>query len=219
MLLARRLEELERVAADIRREVPEARVFIRAHDVARIDEAPAAWEACRSAFGAPPERLVVAAGIMPKVRPDEFDTTKDAAMMAVNVTGAVAWLNLAARDFLAAKRGQIVGISSIAGERGRVGAPAYNASKAALTSFLESLRNRLDRHGVSVVTVKPGFIGTDMLKGVEKTFGVMHVDACARVIVDACVRRKQSFFVPWWWAFVALAIRSIPSFLFRRLRV
>ena len=219
VLVARRRDLLEEVAASIRAESPRARVHVVVHDVVEIAGAPAAWEACAASLGGRPERVIFAAGIMPKVRLDEFDTQKDASMMSVNVVGAMAWLNLAAAEFLDRKSGQIVGISSVAGERGRVGAPAYNASKAALTSYLESLRNRLDRHGISVVTVKPGFIGTDMLKGVEKTFGVMHVDACAAVIVAACDGRRQSFFVPWWWGLVALVIRCIPSFLFRRLRV
>ncbi len=219
VLIARRKAELESVAASIKDSQRGARVITVVHDVSDLDSVGGAFARASDALDGRIDRVVYAAGIMPKVLPDEFDTAKDASMMAVNVVGAMAWLNLAASEFLKRGSGQIVGISSVAGERGRVGAPGYNASKAAMTSYLESLRNRLDRHGISVVTVKPGFIGTDMLRGVEKTFGVMSARDCARVIADACERRRQSFFVPWWWGLIALAVRSVPSFIFRRLRV
>ena len=68
-------------------------------------------------------------------------------MLEINLIGAFAWLNPIAALFQSAKAGQIVGISSVAGERGRVGNPGYNASKAGLTSYLELLRNRLTRRG------------------------------------------------------------------------
>ena len=68
--------------------------------------------------------------------------------MEVNTLGAMAWLNEAANRFERTKRGTIVGISSIAGDRGRRGNPAYCTSKAALATYLEALRNRLGRFGV-----------------------------------------------------------------------
>jgi hypothetical protein len=99
---------------------------------------------------------------------DEYNTENDRQMLEINLIGAIAWLNSVAVIFQSANAGQIVGISSVAGERGRVGNPGYNASKAGLTSYLESLRNRLTRHGVNVLTVKAGFVQTDMLKAAQK---------------------------------------------------
>src|SRR5690606_700639 len=87
----------------------------------------------------------------------------DRKMVEVNLLGAIAWLNQAALRFERAGQGQIVGIGSIAGDRGRVGSPVYNTSKAALHTYLESLRNRLTRHGVNVLTVKPGYVDTVLL--------------------------------------------------------
>lgn len=133
--------------------------------------------------------------------------------------GAIAWLDLSARHFQERRAGQIVAISSVAGERGRRPYPAYCASKAGLSTFLESLRNRLTRLGISVVTVKPGFIDTDMLRGAARTFWVISAARCAELILAGADARRQSFYVPRRWGLVAFVIRNIPSFIFRRMNV
>ena len=89
---------------------------------------------------------------MPRVGPEEYDTEADAETIAANFTGAVAWLNEAAPRFAKAGAGTIVGISSVAGDRGRRGNPVYGATKAALNAYLESLRNRIEYKGAFVVT-------------------------------------------------------------------
>ena len=119
-----------------------------------------------------------------------------------------------ARPYLA---GAIVGISSVAGERGRVGNPAYNASKAALTCYLESLRNRLDRYGVRVLTVKPGFVDTDLLAGSKRVFWVISAESAADQIARAIRRRQQEIYIPSRWRLAMWIIRNIPSVIFRRL--
>jgi short-subunit dehydrogenase len=112
-----------------------------------------------------------------------------------------------------------VGLSSIAGERGRVRSPAYNASKAALNSYLESLRNRLTRKGVHVLTVKPGFVDTPMLKNADKKMWVISPEQAADDIWRAIRGRKQTIFTPARWRLVALALRHVPSIIFRRLSI
>jgi len=115
------------------------------------------------------------------------------------------------------KKGQIVGISSVAGERGRVGNPSYNASKAALSSYLESLRNRLTRLGVHVLTVKPGFVQTDMVKDAKKLFWVVSPEQAAEDIWKGIRKHKQDIYVPARWRLVMWIIRNIPSVIFRRM--
>ena len=105
----------------------------------------------------------------------------------------------------------------MAGERGRVGNPSYNASKAALTCYLEALRNRLTRFGVHVLTVKPGFVATDMLKDAKKTFLVASPERVAADIAKAIRKRKQEIYTPGLWRWIMLIVRNIPSFLFRRM--
>ncbi len=217
--VARRTPELEALIARCKAANASASVTAITHDVTHHDDVRRAFDASVMVLGGRVDRVIYAAGVMPKVRIDEFDASKDRSMIEVNVIGAMSWLDLAASRFLEQRSGQIVGISSIAGERGRLGNPAYCASKACFSTFLESLRNRLTRHGVSVVTVKPGFIQTDMLKGVEKLFWVISAERCAQVILDGADRGRQSFFVPARWGLVAFVIRNIPSFIFRRLNV
>jgi NAD(P)-dependent dehydrogenase (short-subunit alcohol dehydrogenase family) len=99
--------------------------------------------------------VIYNAGRMFPVNLAEYDTAHDHAVLAVNLLGAVARLKTAAELFERQGHGQIAGISSIAADRGRVGAPVYGASKAGLNAYLESLRNRLTRQGVNVLTVRP----------------------------------------------------------------
>jgi short-subunit dehydrogenase len=136
-------------------------------------------------------------------------------MIEVNILGAIAWLNQAAVRFDRAGHGHIVGISSIAGDRGRVGAPGYNTSKAALNTYLEALRNRLARRGVTVTTIKPGFVDTRLLANAPKTFWVISPEDAAAQIYSAVRRKKGTVYVPRRWGLVGLIIRHIPSSIFK----
>ena len=132
----------------------------------------------------------------------------------------MAWLNPAAAHMEAARSGTIIGVSSIAGERGRRGNPAYCTSKAAMTTSLESLRNRLHRYGVRVVTAKPGFVRTAMTEGMGDLLWIIDADEAARQILKmGASGRSLSRFVPGRWWMVALVIRSIPSWIFRKLNL
>lgn len=211
-IVARRADELGRVAATM----PE-RLKPYDHDVTDTDAVPELFERIVRDLGGL-DTLVYAAGVMPSVEEGEYSFEKDSTMMAVNVVGAMAWMDLAAARFEAARTGTLIGISSIAGERGRRGNPAYCTSKAALSTYLESLRNRCSRHGVNVVTVKPGFVDTAMTRGMKGLFWLVSASEAARRTL-ALARRGSSAegFVPRRWALVALVVRLLPSFLFRRM--
>ncbi len=212
--LARRAEELER----LRGECPPGAVLTRVHDVRDTEEVPALFEELVRELGGL-ELLIYAAGIMPRVGPQEYDTQKDLEILAVNAGGCIAWCNPAAEYFLSLRSGTIVGVSSIAGDRGRRGNPAYGTSKAAMNHYLEALRNRLGESGVHVCTVRPGFVETVMTKDLAKPFWMISADEAARQILSLARRRKNVRYVPFRWTLVSLAVRSIPSFLFRRLNV
>jgi short-subunit dehydrogenase len=132
--------------------------------------------------------------------------------------GAMAWLSPVAEMFQNAKVGQIVGISSVAGDRGRIGNPGYNTSKAGLTTYLEALRNRLTRHGVNVLTVKPGFVKTEMVKAAQGAtpFAITPEEA-AEDIYKAMRKRKQQIYTAPIWRWIMLIIQHIPSVIFRRM--
>jgi short-subunit dehydrogenase len=146
-----------------------------------------------------------------------YNFEKDLSTTQTNYLGALAWLNPVAALFQSQGAGTIVGTSSVAGDRGRIGNPSYNASKAALSSYLESLRNRLSRRGVHVLTVKPGYVATEINQGQKGLFWVISTDQAAADLWKAIRRRRQVVYTPGRWGLVMLVVRHIPSFIFRRL--
>lgn len=214
-LVGRRTTELERVAATLKGGA--AKVAIATHDVREYDATPAVFERLVAELGGL-DLLVYAAGIQYNPEESVYDFAQDRAMIEVNVIGAIVWTNLAAARFEAQRGGSIVGISSIAGERGRRTMPAYTASKAALTTWLEALRNRVSRYGVNVVTVKPGFVDTALTQHLAKKPMMIPAARAASLILSAARRGgSPSVFIPGQWQLVAMIVRSIPSFLFRKL--
>lgn len=214
-LLARRESELATVAEAVRQAGGRATIY--PHDVTDYDSVPGLLERIEKDLGGL-DLVVYAAGVMPEVVEGEYDFGKDRQMIEVNLLGAMAWFDLAAARFEARRAGTLVGISSIAGERGRRGAPGYGTSKAALTTYLEALRNRVSRYGVNVVTAKPGFVDTVMTRGKQGLFWlVTPQQAAARILALAHRGTSASGFVPARWSLVALVVRTIPSFVFRRL--
>jgi short-subunit dehydrogenase len=211
-IVARRQGELERLAGE---RPGKLRPYV--HDVTNVDEVPALFERIERDLGGI-DGLIYAAGVMPQIVESEYAFEKDRAMVSVNLLGAMAWMNQAAARFEAARAGTILGISSIAGERGRRGNPAYCTSKAALTTYLEALRNRCARYGVNVVTIKPGFVDTAMTRGLKGLFWLISAEKAARRSLSLARSGKSKVaFVPSRWALVAFIVRSLPSFIFRRL--
>jgi len=156
---------------------------------------------------------------MPEVAPDEFNTKKDLEILGVNTGGCIAWFNPAAELFQSQRRGTMIGVSSIAGDRGRRGNPAYCTSKAAMNTYLEALRNRLGVFGVHVCTIRPGFIDTEMTRGMDGLFWLISAEEAAASILKAARSKANVRYVPFRWALVGLVLRNIPSFVFRRLEL
>lgn len=213
--VARREKELTVLCEGLNQQLP-ASALPFSHDVTHYEEVPALFQQITKALDGL-DLVVYVAGVMPPVASDEFNFAKDQPMIEVNLLGAIAWLNEAAVRFQRQGSGQIVGIGSIAGDRGRRGMPAYHTSKAALHTYLESLRNRLSQHGVTVTTIKPGMVETAMLKDVSKKMWPISPESAAQQIVRAIKKKKQTVYVPARWQWVSLVIRHLPSFVFRRL--
>lgn len=217
-LVARRLDALAEITSDINSRSNEDLALFRVHDVRHTVEVPELFQDIARELGGL-DLVVYAAGMMQAVEFDEYDPVKDLAMIDVNLRGAVAWLDPAADRFARLGRGTIVGIGSVAGDRGRSGNPAYCTSKAGFHTYLESLRNRVARGGVRVVTIKPGFVDTAMTHGLDGLFWLISADRAAEIILGHARRGTTTAYVPARWRLVMLIIRSIPSFIFRRLKV
>jgi short-subunit dehydrogenase len=217
-LIARREELLSSLCNEINQKINEGRARYYVHDVSNHGAVPDLLRRIVFDLGGL-DLVIYAAGVNFAPLADEYITKNDREMLEINLIGAFAWLNPIASLFQSAKAGQIVGISSVAGERGRVANPGYNASKAGLTSYLESLRNRLTRHRVNVLTVKAGFVQTDMLKAAQKVMFPITVEKAADDIWKAIRARKQEIYTPWFWRWIMFIIRNIPSILFRRMSI
>ena len=215
-LVARRRERLAALCAEINKAAGATRAVAYIHDVRKVDEVPALLRRIVAELGGL-DLVVYASGVNfpPGLESYKFETDQE--MLQVNLVGAFAWLNPVAAMFQAAGAGTIVGISSVAGDRGRVGNPGYNASKAGLTSYLESLRNRLSRRGAKVLTVKAGFVQTDMLKAAQKVMFPITAEKAADDIYRAIKSGKQQIYTPWFWGWIMLVVRNIPSAIFRRM--
>lgn len=210
-VVARRLERLQA----LRDRFPETALAFP-HDVTNYDEVPALFQEIARQLGGL-ELVIYASGVMPEVGEQEFCFEKDRQMVEVNLLGAIAWLDQAAIRFGNTRHGTIIGIGSVAGDRGRPGNPVYNTSKAALATYLEALRNRLDRRRVRVVTIKPGPVDTEMTAHLHLR-NAMTADKAAAIILRKSVRAGEHYLSPaHWLAF--FVIRNLPSWLFRRLWV
>ncbi len=217
-LLARREDELLKVAADISA-AGRGRAIVAPHDVTQYDTVPALLDRLVKDLGGL-DLLVYASGIMFTPGEGEYDFARDRAQIEVNLLGAMAWTTPVAAMFEARRAGTIVGISSIAGERGRRTFPGYSTSKAGLSTWLEGLRNRVARFGVNVVTVKPGVVDTAMSANLERKPMMVPARKAAALILAAARRgNSASVFVPGVWRLVAMVLRHMPSIIFRRLNI
>jgi short-subunit dehydrogenase len=217
-LLARRQDKLDLLCQEINRESGEGRARAYVHDVAEYDQVASLLRRIVADLGGLDLVVFVAGVNYPPGGIDKYDFANDRRMIEVNLIGAMAWLSPVAEMFQSAQAGQIVGISSVAGDRGRVGNPGYNTSKAGLSTYLEALRNRLTRHGVNVLTVKPGFVETEMVKAAQgPTPFMISTERAVSDIRAAMRKRKQVVYTPAIWRWIMLAIQHTPSFIFRRL--
>jgi decaprenylphospho-beta-D-erythro-pentofuranosid-2-ulose 2-reductase len=210
--VARRKSELDRIAGELG-----DKVLVYPHDVRDYDATPALFERIVAELGGC-DLIVYNAGVMPRVEEGEYDFAKDREMIEVNLLAGMCWLNLAAALMEVRRAGTICGISSVAGERGRRGNPAYHTSKAGMTTYLEALRNRLSRYGVSVVTVKPGPVDTPMTKGLKLPL-MITVDQAADGALSMMRAGTGEGYVPAVWGPIMWVIRNVPSALFRRTNI
>jgi short-subunit dehydrogenase len=163
--------------------------------------------------------VAVFVGSMPEQ--SEIDQSPEliAGVVTDNYAGPAHMLQLLAPILEARKSGTVVGVGSVAGDRGRIGNYVYGSAKAGFHTYLSGLRNRLTRSGGHVVTVKPGFVDTSMTWGLEGMFLVASPDKVATDILKAVRKKKNVIYTPFFWRWIMLIIRSIPEFIFKKLSV
>ena len=141
------------------------------------------------------------------------------AILRTNFLSAVSLITWLANYFEKTQQGTLAVISSVAGDRGRKSNYIYGASKGALNIFLEGVRNRIDRSGVHVLTIKPGFVATPMTAHLPQNALFAHPAAVGRGILKAIEKRKDVVYMPPIWAIIMLIIRSVPNSIFKKLNL
>ena len=141
-------------------------------------------------------------------------------VMRSNYEGPASIFAHLANRFAARGSGTLVGISSVAGDRGRATNYIYGSAKAGFTAYLSGLRNRLVKQGVHVVTVLPGFVATQMTEGLDLPARLTaQPDEVARAIEQAVTKRRDIIYVRPIWRLIMAIIRAIPEHVFKRLKL
>lgn len=163
------------------------------------------------------ERVIIAHGSIGDQEDCERSWRVSISEITTNYLSPVVILTCVANHLSERKRGQIIVIGSVAGDRGRQSNYIYGASKGALERFTQGLRNRLHADNVSVLLVKPGFVDSPMTASFRKNFLFSQPETVARKIVRAAIKKRNTVYVPGFWRLIMLIIRSIPEFVFKRL--
>lgn len=167
-----------------------------------------------------PQIAVCAVGLMGLQAENERDVSAAARVMRSNYEGPACILALLANRFEERGSGSIVGISSVAGDRGRATNYVYGSAKAGFTAFLSGLRNRLAKRGVHVVTVLPGFVATQMTEGMDLPAKLTaEPSEVADAIARAVERKKDVIYVRPIWRLIMLIIRNIPERMFKGMKI
>ncbi len=167
-----------------------------------------------------PLGVISAVGYLGEQSAAQSDFVEARKIMDTNYTGVVSLLNIIADDFAKRKSGFIVGISSVAGDRGRKSNYLYGSAKAALTAYLSGLRNRLHDDQVHVLTVKPGFVATKMTEGMDLPEKLTaQPDEVAEAIYAAQQKKRNVLYTKWIWRWIMLIIKSIPEWKFKGMSI
>lgn len=214
-LAARRPDELERAKADIevRHRVS---VSLHAFDALAVH----AHEDFMRRLPKLPEVAVCVVGRLGEQRENETDLETAVGVMRANYEGPATILAVVANLFQTRGSGTIIGVSSVAGDRGRATNYVYGSAKAGFTAFLSGLRNRLAGKGVHVMTVKPGFVATRMTEGMKLPPALTATpEAVAERVYASFLKRRNVVYVKPVWRPVMGVIGSIPEGIFKKLKI
>jgi decaprenylphospho-beta-D-erythro-pentofuranosid-2-ulose 2-reductase len=167
-----------------------------------------------------PDVTICVFGYLGEAEKARHDWKEAERILHTNYTGAVSILDRVADSYAAAKSGTIVGISSVAGERGRQSNYHYGSAKAGFTAYLSGLRNRLFHDGVHVVSVQPGFVYTRMTENLQlpKLLTGKPEDV-ANTVYNAVKNKSNTVYVKWFWRWIMLIIKFIPEFMFKKMKM
>ena len=177
-------------------------------------------EAFVDGLGTLPQIAVCAVGLMGDQAVSERDPVAASVVMRSNYEGPSSILAVLANRFEQRGSGTLVGISSVAGDRGRATNYIYGSAKAGFTAFLSGLRNHLAGKGVHVVTVLPGFVATRMTEGMNLPAKLTaQPDAVAVAVRQAVDKKRNVIYVKPVWYLIMMIIRNIPEAIFKKMKL
>jgi decaprenylphospho-beta-D-erythro-pentofuranosid-2-ulose 2-reductase len=219
VLAARDAEENGRIAQDIRTRHGVQATTLH-FDAEAFDTHAALLDEAAGALGGLPEGLVFFTGYMADQRAAEKDFALAHRMIEVNFSAAVSLIEAFAARCEARRSGFIGIVSSAAGDRGKQSNYLYGATKAALTVYAQGLRNRLFPAGVTVTTIKPGFVDTKMTFGMKLPPALTaSPEQAGEAICRAVLAGKHEVYVLWFWRWIMTIIRAIPEWQFKKMKM
>lgn len=214
-LAARNIEQLKSLQSDISIRY-EVICSLHAFDAIQFNSHTAFFEQ----LDIKPDITICVFGYLGEHEKAIMDWKESATIINTNYTGAVSILNLIANYYASQKKGTIVGISSVAGERGRQSNYLYGSAKAGFTAYLSGLRNRLFHDNVHVLTVQPGFVYTKMTEELKlpKLLTAQPIEV-GEAVYKAVKHKKNVIYVRWFWKWIMMIIKCIPEFMFKKMKL
>ena len=217
-LVARNASKLEQTAADLKARGASC-VTVHQMDATDTTAYPAMLEHCMSTLSQI-DIALIAHGTLPDQKACETQIDIALQELANNSTSVIALLTVLANQFETQRCGTLAVISSVAGDRGRPSNYLYGTAKAAVSTFCEGLRARMFKLGVHVITIKPGFVDTPMTKGLPLPSPLVATpEKVAERMLKGIEDKTNVLYVPGFWVLIMFIIRSIPTFVFKRLNL
>jgi len=213
-LLGRQVERLAAITADLK--VRGAKVssdLLDVNDIANYSRAlDAAWAELGNV-----DVVLIAHGTLPDQAACEVSVDLSMSEFATNGSSTIALCTALAPRLRAGAT--LAVISSVAGDRGRASNYLYGSAKAAVSAYLSGLGQRLRPEGINVLTIKPGFVDTPMTAAFKKGALWAKPDQIAKGILRAIDNRRAVTYLPGFWWAIMFVIKSIPEFVFRRIKL
>jgi short-subunit dehydrogenase len=214
-LVARSAERLEDVSNDLKvRGAKRTETFLL--DVSDLDRHQEMIQAAIETLNGL-DMVLIAHGTLVDQQLCQQSVTKTMEELSTNFTSVISLLTILANYFEQQRHGCIAAVSSVAGDRGRMTNYVYGTAKGALSIFLQGLRNRLSKSGVTVVTIKPGFVDTPMTASLKKGLLYSQPRKVGEGIYQAMLKGKEIVYLPWFWRPIMGIIKSIPEPVFKKM--
>lgn len=214
-LAARKAENIQPLAQDLQIRY-QVKASAHAFDATNFNSHAAFY----AALPAKPDITICVFGYLGNQEQAQSSWQEAERIIQTNYTGAVSILNIVADDYATRAQGTIVGISSVAGERGRQSNYIYGSAKAGFSAYLSGLRNRLFHKGVHVLSVQPGFVYTRMTEHLTlPPLLTAQPEQVAAAVYKATLGKKNVVYTKWFWRYIMLIIKSVPEGIFKKLKL